>query len=132
MRAHATSLHRPSLLRSVLAVLCAGLVLLLGAAGVNAELHAQLHAGHDWPVADHGVCHGDHDHGGVTKGGVHHHDEAGCVVDLFAHGVAAAVEQPHVKAATEVGVELLQTVADTATPTKTAGWLPPPCGPPLK
>jgi hypothetical protein len=64
------------------------------------------------------------------KGSLSHHD--GCAIDLFAQGIAHAVEQPVVVAIGQTGESLYQTVAEQAAPTKSAGLFPPPCGPPLK
>lgn len=123
----------------VVAVLGVALVLVLGAAGVSTELHAQLHGGCESAggSGDHGQHHGHghghaHTHADTSDADQPAHQDEGCVVDLFAQGVASALEQPPVAAVQLIGESRYQTVADQAAPTKSAGWLPPVCGPPLK
>ena len=97
------------LLRRLLAVLCLGLVVALGAAGNDAGLHAALHAA-------------DPDQ---------HHEE-GCAVDLFASGVEQLGDMPRLGRLPDTAVSLLASVAEPAMPAKPAGLHPPGCGPPLK
>ncbi|WP_438479926.1 hypothetical protein [Oleiharenicola lentus] len=106
-------------LQRLLAVVCIGLVGFLGIAGSSAELHARIHADNS--------AHADGHEGQPANS-----HEQGCVIDLFAQGVSFSIEMPRVAVAGEIGESLFQTVAEQAAPTKPAGWLPPPCGPPLK
>ena len=123
----------PHAFQRVVALLGVALVLVLGAAGVSSELHAQLHGAGE--SAD-GAHHHHHGHHHAHTGDADHattpaHQDEGCVIDLFAQGVASAVEQPRVAQAGLLVESLIQTVAEQAAPAKPAGWLPPVCGPPL-
>lgn len=98
----------PGLLHRVFAVVCLGLVVFLGAAGVSADLHASVHA--------------------VQKAGG---SDEGCAVDLFAQGVSQPVELPRLAALPDVTATAYARTAEPAVPTKPAGLHPPGRGPPL-
>ena len=100
---------QPGLLHRVFAVICLGLVVLLGAAGKHAGLHAALHA----PAA------------------AGHHDD-GCAVDLFAAGVSQPLEAPQLARLPDVVAQAYARTAEPAAPTTPAGLHPPGRGPPLK
>jgi hypothetical protein len=100
---------QPGFLHRALAVVCLGLVVLLGAAGNHAGLHAALHAP-------------------STAG--HHVD--GCAVDLFAAGVSQPLEAPQLATMPDVVASAYARTAEPAVPTKPAGLHPPGRGPPLK
>ena len=99
----------PGLLHRVFAVVCLGLVVFLGAAGVSAELHSSVHAAQKAAAG---------------------YDE-GCAVDLFALGVSPPAEPPRLAALPDVTETAHARTAEPAVPTKPAGLLPPGRGPPL-
>lgn len=100
---------QPGILHRVFAVVCLGLVVLLGAAGLHADLHAAMHA----PAP------------------AEHHDE-GCAVDLFAAGVSQPLEAPSLARLPDGVAAAYARTAEPAAPTKPAGLHPPGRGPPLK
>jgi hypothetical protein len=100
---------QPGFLHRAFAVMCLGLVVMLGAAGQHDGLHAAMHAPD-------------------TAG---HHDD-GCAVDLFAAGISPPLEMPRFARLPDVVAEAYARAAEPATPTKPAGLHPPGQGPPLK
>ena len=100
---------QPGLLHRAVAVLCLGLVVMLGAAGSHAGLHATMHG--DTPTG--------------------HHQE-GCAVDLFGSGASQPLAAPELARLPEVVARAHARTAEPAVPTKPAGLHPPGRGPPLK
>lgn len=100
---------QPGFLHRAIAVVCLGLVVLLGAAGSHAGLHAAMHA----------------------DASAHHHQE-GCAVDLFAAGVEQPLDAPQLARLPDVVDAAYARTAEPAVPTKPAGLHPPGRGPPLK
>jgi hypothetical protein len=99
---------QPGFLHRAFAVMCLGLVVLLGAAGQHAGLHAALHA----PSPE--------------------HQDEGCAVDLFAAGVEQPLDAPQLAQLPDVVECAYARTAEPAMPTKPAGLHPPGRGPPLK
>jgi hypothetical protein len=100
---------QPGFLHRAIAVVCLGLVVLLGAAGSHAGLHAAMHA---------------------SSAAAHHED--GCAVDLFAAGVTQPLEAPQLARLSDVVASAYARTAEPAVPTKPAGLHPPGRGPPLQ
>lgn len=100
---------QPGLLHRVIAVVCLGLVVLLGAAGSHAGLHAAMHGTPSAP-----------------------HPGDGCAVDLFAAGVSQPLEAPQLARLPGMVESAYARTAEPAVPTKPAGLHPPGRGPPLK
>jgi hypothetical protein len=72
----------------VLAVVCAGMVLLVAAAATSPALHAWLHGETSASEADH-VCANAHAHSSAPDEADTDHAHA-CAITLFSHGVTSA------------------------------------------
>jgi hypothetical protein len=101
-----TTSFRP---RGMLVWLLAGLVFALGLLNAAPSLHERLHA---------------HDHATV-------HNDAGCAVTLFAHGVTTPLDLPQVNAPRTACIATLSTAPDRLDLTSADHLHPPGQAPPL-
>ncbi|GEM_PF-501336 len=92
-----------SRLQGALAVVLATVVFALGLLSVSPTAHAHLHAGHD-------EC---HDTSSEPHTHSQPHDDAGCAVTLFQHGVTTPVDLPRVAAPLAAPVASVSPTRDT-------------------
>ena len=112
-------LATPTLLsrrQGVLVWLLAGLVLALGLLSVAPKAHAHLH-GHDSDE--------QHSHAPLAN-----HDDAGCAITLFQHGVTTPLDLPRLDTPESLWISTLTPALVTKAPSALHHRLPPACGPP--
>jgi hypothetical protein len=107
----------PSRLKGVLVWMLAGLVLALGLLSVSPKAHAHLH-GHDSDA--------QHTHAPLAAG----HDDDGCAITLFQHGVTTPLDLPSIATPRTPCIATLTPALVTDAPSAPRHLLRPARGPP--